>query len=532
MSLVPHKIVALNENNEGAKNTIAGAVVSLFDSTGAAVTLFDDESGSNGSTTKQTDSEGVVVVYVTPGEYSEQVNGGVQRKVLIGSKEITTDQLIGRVRKSQDGDVLTTTGFTSAGDGGGAQWKATNTTGLTPSQTPADRGAAELVDGSGRLWVLVGSALFIEQLGAVLDGVTLNSGVVSAAVNWSNSTGGRIYLGIGTLLCSGVALVSLKASIRGINRDLSVIKIADGTNNNVISMTGSSELDIKNVTLDGNRLNQAGGHGIRGGGCNKMHVDSVTIKDCYSYGIGFQAGTNKNVKINNLIIHGTGQDGIDIKDYNSNNETIFISNFHAYNYGLLTDQQVGLDIRGPVVATNIVLEPSKGTNNYGFRARPSSVQGRAGSGSITNLKVIGDGASTDHIALDIASNSGDINISNVNIKDFFLAMRLEGATTGGNIEAVSASGIYGTDCMSISGSGWLINALKVENTSASSRVFDVEVGAQNIRITNVNLTDNSANASSARIQAGASNIQVDGGFVTGGAIADSGTDSVINVTYL
>lgn len=155
MALVPHKIVALNELNEGAKNTISGAVVSLFDSNGAAVTLFDDEAGSNGSTAKQTDSEGVVVVYVTPGEYDEQVNGGIQRRVLVGNKEITTEQLIERIRKARDGNVLTTTGFYAAGDAGGAQWKATSTTGLTPSQSPADRGAAELVDGSGRLWVLV-----------------------------------------------------------------------------------------------------------------------------------------------------------------------------------------------------------------------------------------------------------------------------------------------------------------------------------------------------------------------------------------
>ena len=90
MSLVPHKIVALNENNEGAKNTIAGAVVSLFDSSGAAVTLFDDESGSNGSTTKQTDSQGAVVVWVTAGEYDEEVNGSVRRKVSVGGNSIVS----------------------------------------------------------------------------------------------------------------------------------------------------------------------------------------------------------------------------------------------------------------------------------------------------------------------------------------------------------------------------------------------------------------------------------------------------------
>jgi len=180
MALVPHKVVALNELNEGEKNTIAGAVVSLFDTEGNAVTLFDDESGANGSTAKQTDSEGVVVVYVTPGEYDEQVNGGIQRRVLVGNKEITTEQLIERIRKSREGDVITTTGFSVAGDAGGAQWKATSATGLTPSQKPSDRGAAELVDGSGRLWVFAGETINYKQLGADGLGATDDADIIQA----------------------------------------------------------------------------------------------------------------------------------------------------------------------------------------------------------------------------------------------------------------------------------------------------------------------------------------------------------------
>lgn len=93
MALVPHRITALAESDaEGTdgKNIIAGAVVSLFDTSGAAVTLFDNESGGNGSTTKQTDSSGQVVVWVTPGEYSESVNGSTQRAVTIGGRTVTS----------------------------------------------------------------------------------------------------------------------------------------------------------------------------------------------------------------------------------------------------------------------------------------------------------------------------------------------------------------------------------------------------------------------------------------------------------
>lgn len=86
MALIPHKITALAESDSvgtDGKNIIAGAVVSLFDEDDNAITLYDDDSGSNGSTTKTTDATGQVVVYVTPGEYSERVNGGTKRKVSI-----------------------------------------------------------------------------------------------------------------------------------------------------------------------------------------------------------------------------------------------------------------------------------------------------------------------------------------------------------------------------------------------------------------------------------------------------------------
>ena len=99
---------------------------------------------------------------------SAHVNGVDWQEVIAGGdfKGSTTD-LINANADFSEGDVVTTTGFYAAGDACGAQWKATSTTGLTPSQAPADRGAAELVDGSGRLWVLVvnGSAVNVAVFG-------------------------------------------------------------------------------------------------------------------------------------------------------------------------------------------------------------------------------------------------------------------------------------------------------------------------------------------------------------------------------
>lgn len=76
-TLLPHVATALaisDADGTDGKNIIQGAVMSLFDSDGDAVVMFDDADGSNGSTTKQTDATGRVTVYVPAGEYEERTN--------------------------------------------------------------------------------------------------------------------------------------------------------------------------------------------------------------------------------------------------------------------------------------------------------------------------------------------------------------------------------------------------------------------------------------------------------------------------
>ena len=106
--------------------------------------------------------------------------GGVESSIIAG---ITTEELIASIRSSKSDDVITTTGFSSAGDGGPAQWKAASTTGLTLNQSPSDRVNAELVDGTGRLWVLVSESgeVDLKSIGAACDGSTDDTLALQAA---------------------------------------------------------------------------------------------------------------------------------------------------------------------------------------------------------------------------------------------------------------------------------------------------------------------------------------------------------------
>lgn len=169
MALVPHKITALAESDAygtDGKNIVAGAVVSLFDTTGAAVTLFDDEAGNNGSTAKQTDSSGQVVVWVTPGEYRESVNGSTQRAITIGGRTVTSYPNTESLQNSRP----TQTGQRAENREQGGQYV------LAESGYSIKQG--DIAASNGRVWQLIGgTASFNVKVDIPSDFSTMQSAI-------------------------------------------------------------------------------------------------------------------------------------------------------------------------------------------------------------------------------------------------------------------------------------------------------------------------------------------------------------------
>ena len=65
-----------------------------------------------------TGENGQVVVYIEPGEYRLSVNGIDSFVTIGGAAKITTVNLIASDNASSVGDVIETTGYSVAGDGG------------------------------------------------------------------------------------------------------------------------------------------------------------------------------------------------------------------------------------------------------------------------------------------------------------------------------------------------------------------------------------------------------------------------------
>lgn len=89
MALVPHTITALAESDEvgtDGKNIVANETYYLFDENDNPVTMYDDSSSTNPSTTKTANSKGVVSFWVEPGIYKQRLgaNGDVTFTTIAG----------------------------------------------------------------------------------------------------------------------------------------------------------------------------------------------------------------------------------------------------------------------------------------------------------------------------------------------------------------------------------------------------------------------------------------------------------------
>ena len=112
-------------------------------------------------------------------------------------KVSTTEKFISSFSGSVSvGTIVETLGYSTEGDGGGASWKKTATTG-TASQSPAQLVDGLLNDASGNQWALVSEVVFLEQLGVALDNVTDNNLALAAALAFQQHSYKQLNSGSG-----------------------------------------------------------------------------------------------------------------------------------------------------------------------------------------------------------------------------------------------------------------------------------------------------------------------------------------------
>jgi hypothetical protein len=93
--------------------------------------------------------------------------------------------------------------------------------------------------------------------------------------------------------------------------------------------------------------------------------------NAFSYGIGLQSGTHRDVLIHNVLIENCGADGIDLKNRHNNSSNVTISNVTVRRWGLRSDKkhQAGIDCRGQVRLANIRVSEPGAEDAVGVRMR-------------------------------------------------------------------------------------------------------------------------------------------------------------------
>jgi len=494
-------------------NVISSAEIEVFyaGSTSKPV-LKSSPAGASLTNPFDANASGFAQFYAIDGYYDIAVNGDViWSDVQIGTGIYdNVSALTAAVATLPVGSTVSTKGAVTTGDGGHGTFDIVASTSLAVD--------GYSVIGAGPYAILRTAAGEIDArcLGYFADGTNETAAMVRC-VNFSHSTGAEIVLPLGVGLTDQILIDAKTFRVRGRGRHLSTIKLRPGTvAQNTIALVNQGRLYAKQLTLDGNRANQVGGHGIRSSGCDAMELTDVAILNAFSYAVGVQAGSNHGINFDNVLVDGCGEDGMDFKDKNYNNSCIKLNNITVRNYGSASTSS-GIDFRGEVQATNIKIFMSADRKGFRFRL-DDGVQGRSGFGTVTNLDVRTEGANIDvGYAIQIEGASRNYAFNNVTVNGIGGAVLLGGDARGGAFNNIAATNVI--EFASIFGRDTVFNNVQASSGTGSLRLIDFEPGCDNISFNSFGLDETTPVTTAVRVQSGATRINMSNGWIRGGNIA-------------
>ena len=292
-----------------------------------------------------------------------------------------------------------------------------------------------------------------KDYGAVGDGVADDEVAIQAAIDAAGTAGGGIvWLPQGTYIVAGspgsvaLSLTNDNVFLLGAGPGVTTIKLKTGSDNHTVNIAGITGGGVSNLTIDGQRVLQTAGHGIRADGTRLRFSDLEIIEtDGYGMGLAQNASSSlKDVRLQNITIRNTGNDGIDMKNTNDDNHGIVLDNILVDDFDLAgLGNRAGLDIRGVgCVLSNIVVRGvGRASGNTGIRFRTGELAGPAGLGahgsSLSSFAVFGDGAAATN---GVSAVARDCSISNGYVQDCRVGVSLADTLT-------TCSNVVARDCL-------------------------------------------------------------------------------------
>ncbi len=294
--------------------------------------------------------------------------------------------------------------------------------------------------------------------------------------------------------------------------ECSVITLNNSANTNIIELSGSDFITLRDFKIDGNSANQAsGGKGITStSGANDITIRNMHIIDTRSEGIFLNLGSGRFIE-NNLIENGANDDGIEL--FKPTDYTI-IGNVinNPFDNGILIQ---GTPNDNGIISNNII--------KHVITDEKAGIFVTGGSKVVISNNVIFDGANTSLGTNGILSrNNYSTIIGNIIYNVTGAGIEVQGTVivSGNSILKVSSSDASSSGISINSGRDIVITNNYIEGTSLNGIKMSASGNLTNVIVSN-NIVKNSGNAA-IFIQA-ASNVIVDGITITNNRLYDDQT---------
>lgn len=157
----------------------------------------------------------------------------------------------------------------------------------------------------------------VSDFGAKGDGLTDDSAAINSAINHaSTSVDGTVSFSSKTYLIKSPIYLLSNVSLKGINKNSSIIKCGNTGLFMIYFKTNVSNCEISNLTIDGANYNDAYGILIAYNGNNNITIDNDIIHNFKGNCVGMRViGNSKNITVSNVTVNNIGDNTISNTGY-------------------------------------------------------------------------------------------------------------------------------------------------------------------------------------------------------------------------
>lgn len=276
--------------------------------------------------------------------------------------------------------------------------------------------------------------------GAAFDGVTDDAAAWASAISAAQASDLNVICPAGRSVVSApITVDNVAVAIRAPHRDATTVALMGGVNNHVFSFKNTLGGGLFDIGVDGNRAENTLGHCVRGENVERLSLSRLWLRNAPHYGVGLQAGLIRDLTCDDLIIEGSGGDGIDIKNKLNGNYGNALRMVRVRRFGLSVTDQAGIDVRGPAILSDIIVEDF-GDVQSGVRFRHGEMTDANGLGAhesiMSRFRIIG---SSKTATLGVSCVARDVSISDGYIEGVMRPVQAQA-------EMFSAVNIRAHDC--------------------------------------------------------------------------------------